>query len=438
MKQHNVKYMDLTKHKPQKGPSGQNQGRPEKGQPTKKPASGNARASGREGSVVANLGRDPRTAGETSSAAKLDTKKARTTEEVRVEGEGSSTMGPTTDTTTIPLGAVSKATVPKRKRLSSARRRKLLQRQAAKEVESTTTLTLSAKRGRMDMASSSGDTVSAPKRAKIGSFKEALMGVKMAIIADGHPTKMIQQEDLDAIRNHIWKGLLVAPMPKPRFELGNVMAGAIHAVCMDAASAEWLRTVDGSAVGDLKLKVVEAKHLPKPVKMAWKRKLPYKGVAVAEELGLLKCMHEGLRTEEWKVVDQTIEDTLARSIILMDKASAEIIKRENYCLHAGLGRSYFKLLDDGSGKEVAPAQPPRQAVEEAGPAAEGAKAQEGTTKEAEVSESDDGLSELKLLDDDLASSPRSGRTDGLSAGLGELGLASPQTNAEDLSEEEAQ
>lgn len=196
----------------------------------------------------------------------------------------------------------------------------------------------------------SGDSsllVSNPKRTKVAaSFAEVAASERMAIVPVAFPAEKIGLGHLGAIQGLILGLLADAPDPLPRVTLGNVVAGALHVNCQGGESTTWLRSAIGSEeIAGLRLKVMDAKDLPKPIKMAWKTKI-VGGHDVKLLLRVLQRYNPALHTEEWKVVDTLTSDMATRRIILMDRVSADVIKAAGYHLHTGVDLSSFKLLED--------------------------------------------------------------------------------------------
>lgn len=170
--------------------------------------------------------------------------------------------------------------------------------------------------------------------------------IRMAIIHYNHPDQKLEPSSQDAIHGLLWRKLEHTADPLPRINVGTMVRGALHVTCEGPRAANWLRNIEGRTAGGVKLRVVEAKDiLLRPIKMAWRCK-NISGINVFKLLKMLQRLHPKLHTEEWKVVDSDVEPTGTRTIVLMDRASAEVIKEAGYCLHTGLCSSYFKLLDD--------------------------------------------------------------------------------------------
>lgn len=196
---------------------------------------------------------------------------------------------------------------------------------------------------------SSGDSAlltSAPKRTRVGSYAEAVVVERMAIIPVGYPVDKMVAGHLAAVQSAVLAAMDSAPDPLPTIAIGNIVGGALHVNCKGRGASTWLSaTIGGMTIGGLSLKVVDAKDLPKPVKMAWKTRIV--GVQdVKLMLRVLQRFNPGIHTEHWKVVDTVMSEASTRRIILMDRESADVIKASNYQLNSGVDLSSFKLLED--------------------------------------------------------------------------------------------
>lgn len=299
---------------------------------------------------------------------------------------------------------------PNRKSGAYKRKAKLRRQQAAQEQERTTETAGPSKRTRAEF-SGEGDTSTAKKIRT--SFRDALALVKMAIIPSGYPGRCLKPDHLMPIHELLTEKMEEAPDPLPNLLIApSVAAGAVHVTCSDAAAARWLKeALHGAELEGLGLTVVEAKDLPKPVKMAWKSR----NMALADTtraLRLLQRMNPSLRTSDWKVVNLLNEGTHTRRIVYMDRVSADVIKAANYCLPGGIDHCSFKLLEETK-EQPRETEPPSQAIErrEQDPTDEVVSVSCTATEEAEdaVSETDSRGTESMLGDlfaMDL-SSPRS-------------------------------
>jgi hypothetical protein len=123
--------------------------------------------------------------------------------------------------------------------------------------------------------------------------------------------------------------------------------GTIFYACADQRSVYWLiAALHGYQIREgARLKATDAKHLPKPVKMALRTK---DKVATGPEdlLKWIKSLNLGLHTENWRVLDSKDEPTGRRISLLVNRDTALIIKRTGYKIFTGLSEGTFKVLSD--------------------------------------------------------------------------------------------
>lgn len=178
------------------------------------------------------------------------------------------------------------------------------------------------------------------------SFKGANVGHRVAVIADGEAWRLTK-ETANSVTDGIFELIEVAPV-LPQMDLIKFAAGALHFVCDGADDVRWLCALNGRNVGGVKVRVVDAKSLPKPVQLAWKTK----NSDIKDNsrvLAALQRYNPGLTTSEWKVVgwhEDEDERGCVRRIVLVDQQSADYIEARGYCLRAGAEKNYFKLLKE--------------------------------------------------------------------------------------------
>lgn len=248
------------------------------------------------------------------------------------------------------------------KRLSGAARRKLkrVRRAAESKVleggpEQPSKLpevkkTEASKRRRSDESTPNRET----KRPKHGSpkdatrsFKEAIEGQKMAIIhqdMEGHLT----EEDTGKLKTWIIQRIDSMGEEEgkvyPRFTEARYRAGALHIVCSDAASRGWLGRQLEQAVPweGARLRLVEAKNLPKPVRaMVWIPGPQEEPGAIIKRIG----RQNPVDTKRWTVVDRKDDPKGQQLVVLMDQKSWDHLG--SVCQHrpyVNLTRIQFKLL----------------------------------------------------------------------------------------------
>jgi hypothetical protein len=104
-----------------------------------------------------------------------------------------------------------------------------------------------------------------------GTYKEALTSFKIAIFRQTYPEDRITEEDRDSILEILEEALRRTPLAElPRLKSYRLEEGALIYMCVDQQSGQWLiKTIDNHELGSGgRLKVTEAKNLPKPVKVA--------------------------------------------------------------------------------------------------------------------------------------------------------------------------
>ncbi|XP_075980539.1 uncharacterized protein LOC142979494 [Anticarsia gemmatalis] len=203
-----------------------------------------------------------------------------------------------------------------------------------------------------------------------GSYRDVVAAsLRMAVILEGYPERKMTIKEGHKVQDLMFDRLMAMTGPPPLVNMGNIVSGALFFTCADETSAKWLKELTGSKVGEDKtIRVVAAKDLPKPVKMAWKSR------AASEKdnrrvLMLVEKMNPGLKTQEWRVIDTQNDEFTVRRIVMMDKDSAEFIKARDYRLPTGIDFSIFKLLEDASPVASTSGEEQREPPEEGDPPA---------------------------------------------------------------------
>ena len=96
------------------------------------------------------------------------------------------------------------------------------------------------------------------------------------------------------------------------------------------------------------LKVMESKHLPKPMKMTFKTKdiITKNPEVLFLRLDLLS---PGIKTTHWKLFDIQTDSKGEWLILLIDQESARILKRMNPAAYTGVDKGRLKILSDSYG-----------------------------------------------------------------------------------------
>lgn len=251
----------------------------------------------------------------------------------------------------------------KEKRLSGAQRKKL--RKAEKMAAGTWTKQRPRKPppgksggeapvggSKRPISDSSSPATPHPKKARSGaaptpSYKDATVGIKMAVIDARHPDVLLDQEQADLIQNKLVAAIDAIPFGEasPRFQrFPKFEVGILNITCADPTTRDWLtrtvREMEGLAEG-LTLTTVETKDLPKrPKFLVW---IP-EPVEESVVRNRLRKQNAGLRTEEWLLMSRKVEEkgqTLAYSI---DGKSAKALEEADFKPYYCLGRVIFKQI----------------------------------------------------------------------------------------------
>jgi hypothetical protein len=121
-----------------------------------------------------------------------------------------------------------------------------------------------------------------------------------------------------------------------------------------------------------RLKVTDARNLPKPVKVALRTRDKI-AKSPEELLKWVKDLNPGLHVENWRVLVNQPEHKGQRLIPLIDRESLTAIKGTGYKIYAGLTQGTVKVLKDpevGPQKEQVTAETPEST--ESGSGGEGA------------------------------------------------------------------
>lgn len=93
---------------------------------------------------------------------------------------------------------------------------------------------------------------------------------KVAFIPETFPFDHIWNGQISSIIKILLEALDNAPDPLPGLMIGDLIGGAFHCNCVDKECVAWLSVaLNGVQLDGFKIKVVDIKDLPKPIKMGW-------------------------------------------------------------------------------------------------------------------------------------------------------------------------
>lgn len=188
------------------------------------------------------------------------------------------------------------------------------------------------------------------------SFRDVLTATKMAIIKEEYPEAKLDGEEVRDILKEILRktdGILEGE-PLPLLRNFTVQDGVLIYFCDDETTCNWLKAnLNGQKLKEgLTLKVMEARDLPKLVKVAFRTK-DNETRDPKVLLKRMKMLNPGMKTEHWKVLDKQVDEVGQRLILLVDQDSAKVIKEANMAAYTGLDRGLFKILTNPYKQEKA-------------------------------------------------------------------------------------
>jgi hypothetical protein len=185
-------------------------------------------------------------------------------------------------------------------------------------------------------------------QAQTGTYKEAVVGIKMAIVHKLHPDVNLDQAQIDIIQDELLKAIDANPLVEasPQFLYSKFAQGAFWITCANELTKNWLiRTVSG--LGELwegaELTVVDSKDLPKRFRVLVR--IPDTS-DVNTVLTRLRKQNSELHTSDWSVMSRKVMEkgqTLAFSI---DLESSKALAKSHFKAFWGLGRIIFRPLKE--------------------------------------------------------------------------------------------
>jgi hypothetical protein len=185
------------------------------------------------------------------------------------------------------------------------------------------TSTKTSKRPRPE-GSTPTEMARAPKRPRDfsgpGTYMEALTNIKMAIFGETYPEDKLNEDDQNYILEELGKVLHRTPIGElPHLKSYRLEGGTLIYRCTDQQSGQLLvKATDNHRLGTgARLKITDARNLPKPVKVALRTR--DKVSQTQDELIMwIKNLNPGLNTEHWKILDRQSEPTGQRIILHID------------------------------------------------------------------------------------------------------------------------
>jgi len=185
-------------------------------------------------------------------------------------------------------------------------------------------------------------------QVQTGTYKEAAVGIKMAIVHRHHPDVNLDQTQTDIIQAKLMIAVDANPLEEapPQFLYSKFAHGVFWITCANEPTKAWLiQTVSG--LGELwegvELTVVDSKDLLKGPRVLVH--IPDTS-DVNTVLTRLRKQNPELHTSDWSIMSQKItekEQTLAFSI---DPDSFKALAQSHFKAFWGLGRIIFRTLKE--------------------------------------------------------------------------------------------
>jgi hypothetical protein len=224
------------------------------------------------------------------------------------------------------------------------------------------------KRPHSDSSTPSSETQQPKKprstQLQTGSYKEAVAGIKMAVIHGRHPDVTPDQTQVDLIQVKLLSGGDANPLGEvpPQFLYSKFAQGAFWITYANEHSKVWLmRTISG--LGELwegaELTVVDSKDLPKRPKVLLRIPDTSEFTTVIKRLGI---QNPELKMADWSVMSPKVteEQRLAFSV---DPDSYKALTHSNFKAFWGMGRVVSRTLKEEKKKpeaETTASKPPSQ------------------------------------------------------------------------------
>jgi len=185
------------------------------------------------------------------------------------------------------------------------------------------------------------------------SYKEAVVGIKMAIIYRRYPDVKLDQTQADTIQAKLLIAVdanLQGETPL-QFLCFKFTLGIFWITCANESSQAWLtRAVSG--LGELwegtELTAVDSKDLPKRPRVIVR--IP--GTSeVTTVMTRLKIQNPELNMTDWLVMSRKVTEKEQRLALFIDPNSFKALTRSNFKAFWGLGRVIFRTLKDEKRKQ---------------------------------------------------------------------------------------
>jgi hypothetical protein len=140
------------------------------------------------------------------------------------------------------------------------------------------------------------------------NYKEALTNIRVAILKYIFSEDKVTENDQDCILEELGEVLRRTPIELPHLKSHRLTGIALIYICAEQQSGQWLiRAIDNHRLGSgAKLKAIDARNLPKPIKVALKV-MDEVAQTQDELLRWIQNLNAGLHTENWRELGRQSE-----------------------------------------------------------------------------------------------------------------------------------
>lgn len=184
------------------------------------------------------------------------------------------------------------------------------------------------------------------RRHKDVSYKNALVGTKMAVMSRRFPSELLTTEQMDLIGSSIMDIVEEKrdEVIKPKFLNSVYKAGYIMLLCKDEATVEWLKAVavnlhpwDGSELW-------ATKEVDIPQGSTLVGFFPNSAELPADRiLNRIQGQNDGVNTSNWRVIRKEARGTSVLLILSLDQKSADSVEAQGRRLSYGFKEVPVKL-----------------------------------------------------------------------------------------------
>lgn len=209
------------------------------------------------------------------------------------------------------------------KALDPEEKQKIADRKRQRSSDNTPPEATSKKRQRDETVKDKPMAKKIYKPLAIPSFKDALIGQKIAILAKDFPNTVLSTAQMDEIQNSIMDKVLEEEEIKPQFLNSTYKAGYLTLHCKNDATAEWIKKLALNlkpwATADLW--AMEETKVPHPKIVVGY--FPNAATVETERiLSFVQRQNDGLRVEAWRMLRRANKKTNAMLVFSIDQISA--------------------------------------------------------------------------------------------------------------------